>query len=125
MNMRKYCILISLLCTAAFASCGGGDDDKTPTGSVSLACQPESLSAPAEGGVYTVSVSTTGKEWGAYTDADWMKVSTQGTTSQQGTVTVTVTANPTTEVRSSSVTLMAGAERKTIPVTQAASARSA
>ncbi len=125
MNMRKYCILISLLCTAAFASCGGGDDDKTPTGSVSLACQPESLSAPAEGGVYTVSVSTTGKEWGAYTDADWMKVSTQGTTSQQGTVTVTVTANPTTEVRSSSVTLMAGAERKTIPVTQAASAQSA
>ena len=92
MNMRKYFLITTLLCTAAFASCGGGDDDKTPAGSISVACQPETISAQAGGGAFSISVSTTGKEWGAYTNADWIKVDAQNTTSQQGTMTVTVAA---------------------------------
>ncbi len=117
--MRKYFFLITLFCTATFASCGGSDDNETPT-AISISSQPESISAPAAGGTYTVSVSTTGKEWGVYADADWIKTDANNTLAQQGAVTVVIAPNPMTDARSGAITLMSGAARKTIPVIQAA-----
>ena len=109
----------------AFTGCGGSSDDDPQPATVSITASPESVSAPAAGGSYTISVTTTGKEWGAYADADFITLQTQNTTSQTGSVTVVVPANPYTEARSGSVTLMSGVARKTITVSQAAAEKPA
>ena len=123
-------IINSLLLSLAVAltGCGGGDDNNTPSGggsAVTISVQPASLDFTAEGGTYNIGVTTTGKEWGAYTSDSWLKVNTANTTQQQGTVTVTAEANPLTESRSATITVMSGAARKQVSVTQAAAASTA
>ena len=121
--MRKYLFFLAMIGTAAFASCGGGDDNDKPAPQVTISSQPESLSAGADGGTFAINVSTTGKEWGAYSNEDWIEVSNRGTTSANGTIEVTVKANPTTNPRNGSIQLMSGSARKEIAVTQAAAAK--
>ena len=115
-------IILSL--AAAFIGCGGSGEDSEPAGIV-LTVSPESISAPAEGGTYTVNVSTTGQEWGTAVGNDFFTVKTQGTTAQAGTLTITVPANPVAETRSGAVTVMSGSARKTVTVTQAAAEKAA
>ena len=124
--MRKYLFILAMFGTAAFASCGG-DDDKNDNHAtqVTISCQPENISAGADGGAYVLNVTTTGKEWGAYSNEKWIEVSNRGTTSANGTVEVNISANPTTEPRTGSVQLMSGTARKEITVTQAAAANAA
>ena len=119
-------MLNTLLLTLAVAlwGCGGSSDDPEPA-QVSVTVSPESISVPADGGVYTVNVTTTGKEWGAYTEADFITLTTQNTTSQAGSISVTVPANPYIEARSGSVTIMSGTARKTITVSQASAEKPA
>ena len=118
--MKKMIIYNLLFAIAAvLTGCGGGDDDPTPP-SITITAAPEQIEAPAAGGSYTVNVTTTGKEWGAYADGEFIKVSTEGSLSQKGSIKVTVAENPYTEGRSGSVTVMSGAARKTISVHQAA-----
>ena len=118
-------ILLSL--AVALMGCGGGDDDNSSGGgnAVTITVQPASLDFSAEGGTYNIAVTTTGKEWGAYADAGWVTVSTANTTKQQGTVTVTAEANPTTTIRTATITVMSGAARKQVAVTQAAATSAA
>ena len=110
-------ILLSL--AVAFSGCGGSGDDPKPA-EVVLTVSPESISAPAEGGTFTVSVSTTGTEWGVAMGEDFFTVKAQNTAAQAGTLTITVPANPVAETRTGAVTVMSGTARKTISVTQAA-----
>jgi beta-glucanase (GH16 family) len=115
-------ILLTLV--AALLGCGGsGDDPETPA--LSITVSPDAISAPADGGTYTVSVTTTAKEWGAYAEGDFFTVEAKNTVAQSGTIIVTVPANPTTSARTGSVTVMSGAARKSISVTQAAAAKPA
>ena len=110
----------------AFTGCGGSDDNDDPQPAiVTITVSQESIAAPADGGTYTVNVTTTGKEWGAYADQDFITVDTKNTVAQSGTLMVTVPANPTTSARTATVTVMSGAARKNIAVTQAAAAQSA
>ena len=110
----------------ALTGCGGSDDNDDPQpAAVTITVSQESIAAPADGGNYTINVSTTGKEWGAYTDQDFITFDTKNTVAQSGTLTVTVPANPTTSARTGTVTVMSGAARKNISVTQAAAAQSA
>ncbi len=110
----------------ALTGCGGSDDNDDPQpAAVTITVSQESIAAPADGGNYTINVSTTGKEWGAYSDQDFITVETKNTVAQSGTLTVTVPANPTTSARTGTVTVMSGAARKNISVTQAAAAQSA
>ena len=110
----------------AFTGCGGSDDNDDPQpAAVTITVSQESIAAPADGGTYTVNVTTTGKEWGAYADQDFITVDTKNTVAQSGTLMVTVPANPTTSARTATVTVMSGAARKNIAVTQAAAAQSA
>ena len=121
-------MLNTLLLTlaVAFTGCGGSSDDDVPQpAAVTITASQQSVNVPADGGSFNISVTTTGKEWGAYADADFITLATQNTTSQAGSVTVVVPANPYTEARSGSVTLMSGAARKTISVTQAAAEKPA
>ena len=115
-------LLLSL--AVALWGCGGSDDDLQPA-AVTITVSQEAISIPAEGGAYNVNIATTGKEWGAYADADFIVVETKNTASQAGTLTVTVNANPTTDVRTGNVTIMSGSARKSIVVSQSAAAQSA
>jgi len=110
----------------ALTGCGGSDDNDDPQpAAVTITVSQESIAAPADGGTYTVNVTTTGKEWGAYADQDFITVDTKNTVAQSGTLTVTVPANPTTSARTGTVTIMSGAARKSISISQEAAAQSA
>ena len=108
----------------ALMGCGGSDDD-SKSETVTITASQESINVPAEGGSYSVSINTTGKEWGAYTEANFITIETSNSASQTGTVTINVAANPTTSQRSGTVILMSGTTRKNITVAQEAAAQSA
>ncbi len=114
-------MLLSL--AVAFTGCGGGGDDPKPV-EVSITVSPESISAPAEGGTFTVSVTTTGKEWGTAMIDEFFTVKAENTAAQTGSLTITVPANPVAETRTGAVTVMSGTARKTVSVTQAAAEKS-
>ena len=113
-----HSILLSL--AVALWGCGGSSDDAAAPVAVTVSVSPETVSVPADGGTYTVSVTTTGQEWGAYTEADFFTVSTQNTAASTGTLTIQVPANPEVKARTGAVTIMSGLARKTVTVSQAA-----
>lgn len=117
----KRMMLHSMLLTlaTAFMGCGGSGNDSQPA-EVVISVSPETVNAPAEGGTYTVNVTTTGKEWGTAVGSDFFTVKAQNTAAQTGTLTITVPANPMAESRSGAVTVMSGSARKNIIVSQAA-----
>ena len=123
--MKRFMLNTFLLSLAvALWGCGGSDnDDPQPTTSITVS--QESISVPVAGGTYTISVTTTGKEWNAYADQDFISVDAKNTVAQSGTLTVTVPANPTTSVRTGTVTVMSGVARKPISISQEAAAQSA
>ena len=121
--MKRYMFnTIIAIAAVLIVGCGSDDDDNSsvaPNATITLS--QESISVPADGGTYTLNVGTTGREWGAYSTASWILVKTAGSTAQQGTLTVTIDANPLTTARKADVTVMSGTARKTIALTQAAS----
>ena len=123
--MNKYMLYTLLLSlTVALLGCGGdGKDEPQPAQGITVS--QETITVPAEGGTYTINVTTTGKEWGAYADQDFIKVDAKNTLSSSGTLTIKVAANPITEERKGIVTIMSGAARKGIAISQAAAAQSA
>ena len=125
--MKRFMLHTFLLTlTVALWGCGGSSDDEpTPPATVTLTASPESINAPAAGGTYTINVNTTGEEWGAYAEGDFFSFSTQNMTSQTGSITVTIPENPYTGTRSGSITLMSGAARKTVSISQAAAEKAA
>ena len=118
-------MLYSFLLTAAVALTGcGGSDDGDELAAVTITATPETVNAEAEGGSYTVNVSTTGVEWGATADAKaFFTMKTQYQGSKAGTITISVPANPTTESRTGQVVIMSGTARKTVTVSQAAASK--
>jgi len=125
--MKKNMLNTLLLSLAvAFTSCGGSDDsdDAQPT-AITITVSQESINISAEGGSYMVNVTTTGKEWGAYADQDFVTVDAKNTVAKSGTLTITAPANPTTSVRTATITIMSGTARKSISVSQEAAAQSA
>ena len=124
--MKRFMLNTFMLTLAvALWGCGGSDNDEPQPAVVSIDVSQETIAVPAEGGTYTVSVTTTGKEWGAYADQDFIAVNTTNTVAQSGTLKVTVPANPTTSARTGTVTVMSGAARKVISISQTAAAQSA
>ena len=113
-------LLLSL--TVALWGCGGDGKDE-PTGTITVS--QDNIVVPASGGTYTINVTTTGKEWGAYADKDFIVIENKNTLSQSGSIIVTVPANPLTEEREGAINIMSGAARKTINVKQEASAEAA
>ena len=115
--------LLSL--AVALWGCGGSDNDDPQPAAVSITLSQTSIAVPVEGGRYTINVSTTGKEWDAYADQEFITVDAKNTVAQTGTLTVTVPANPTTSARTGTVTVMSGIARQTISVTQSAAEKPA
>lgn len=120
--MKRYMFNTLLLAlTAVFTGCGGGSDDPQPA-APTITVSQETISAPAAGGSYTINVTTTGKEWGVYTDGDFVKATAQYA---NNAVAVTIDENPNTTERTGNVIIMSGTARKNITVTQAAAAQPA
>ena len=120
--MKRYMFNTLLLAlTAVFTGCGGGSDDPQPA-APTITVSQETISAPAEGGSYTINVTTTGKEWGVYADGDFMKAMAQYA---NNAVAVTIDKNPNTRERTGNVVIMSGTARKNITVTQAAAEKAA
>ena len=115
--------LLSL--AVALWGCGGSDNDDPQPAAVSITLSQTSIAVPVEGGRYTINVSTTGKEWDAYADQEFITVDAKNTVAQTGTLTVTVPANPTTSARTGTVTVMSGIARQSISVTQSAAEKPA
>ena len=123
--MNRFMLYTFLLSLAAVVCGGGGSDNDDPLPSmVNITLSQESIEAPAEGGTYTINVNTTGKEWNAYADQEFIIVGAKNTAAQTGTLTVAVPANPTTSVRTGTITVMSGSARKSISVTQLAAEES-
>ena len=124
--MKRFMLNTFLFSLAvALWGCGGSDNDDPQPAAVSITLSQTNVTAPAEGGRYTINVTTTGKEWGAYADQEFITVETKNTVAQTGTMTVTVPANPTTSARTGTVTVMSGVARQTISVTQSAAEKPA
>ncbi len=88
--MKRFMLHTLLLClTVALWGCGGDGKDE-PTGTITVS--QENIAVPASGGTYTINVTTTGKEWGAYADKDFITFETKNTLSQSGSITITVAA---------------------------------
>ena len=115
--------LLSL--AVALWGCGGSDNEDPEPAAVSITLSQTNIAVPVEGGRYTINVSTTGKEWDAYADQEFITVDAKNTVAQTGTLTVTVPANPTTSARTGTVTVMSGIARQTISVTQSAAEKPA
>ncbi len=115
----KFKIILALLTffTLPLISCG--DDDDTVVSAAQISVSSESLTFKSEGGSQTISI-TTGREWGSYTSDTWIKVNPESSTSHQASVTITVDENAKTAPREGTVTIMSGAERKTITISQEA-----
>ena len=121
--MKRFMLCTLLLSlTVALWGCGGDGKDE-PTGTITVS--QDNIVVPASGGTYTINVTTTGKEWGAYADKDFIVIENKNTLSQSGSIIVTVPANPLTEEREGAINIMSGAARKTINVKQEASAEAA
>ncbi len=116
--MNLLAILWSLF---AITACGGSDDGGSGSSSpstITITVSPESISSPATGGSYTVNVNTTGVEWGAYPDSEWIKTTVTGSNTSKGSVSVTISANTSTTQRTGTIMIQSGTGRKTINITQ-------
>lgn len=120
-KMFIYSILMA--CSGMFASCDSDTynmpGEAAPNATITV--NQESIAVSDEGGVYTLQVQTSGADWNAYSNNDWISVTTENTAAQSGTVTVTVPENGVAKVLEGEVVIMSGTARKHIPVTQAAS----
>jgi len=122
--MKKMFIYSFLMfCSGLMASCTG-DTYNMPgeaAPNATITASTEQCNVVSEGQEMTFTVETSGIEWNAYSNEDWIHVNTKNTTAQTGgIVKVMVTENPFSKERTGSVVIMSGTARKYIPVKQAA-----
>lgn len=104
-------------------ACGSNDDNEPQTEDVTIKCSPDKIAASARADQYVVDVACSGKEWTAFATDDcstWIKVSVTGSSSTQGTATISVSANVDTTPRAGTVVVKSGTTRMSIPVMQVA-----
>lgn len=119
--MKKlFTFLFLSLASLISVACSGSDDNDKPTPeSVTIECNPSEVSAPAVGGEYSVSVSSSRNEWNAYVEnADWIKVRNENTATKNGTVKLVISKNESKTKRTAVLTIVSGSGRKTINISQ-------
>lgn len=119
--MKYYSLLFILF--FSLIACGSSDENELLPEEITINCLPEKVEAGAQAGQYVVNVVCSGKEWTAFATDDcsaWIKVNVTGSSSKQGTATISVSAHIGTTYRSGTVVVKSGTSRVSIPVTQAA-----
>lgn len=101
----------------AIVACSSSDDGVAATGK--LVCSPTQIDAGYEGNSVIVDVTADG-EWSAYSEDKWIGCQLTGTTGSQGTIAVSIAANPDFTAREGKITVMSGALRVPITVKQEA-----
>lgn len=114
--MNKLNLIFLSVLVVCFAGCGGESDEPSKE---SIDASLSEINVGREQTISTVNVTTT-REWMVYSDQSWITCSPETFIDTEGTVSVTIKANPTTSVREGSVIVKAGNQRLTIPVTQEA-----
>ena len=109
--------IIPLVFAATLWSCKGNDDESNER--VTVTVSPESISASAERGTFTVNVSTTGNEWHIGDVSDFIFAEALDTTATAGSLAITVSANPTLDFRTGTVTILSDTVSQIIAITQA------
>jgi uncharacterized protein (TIGR02145 family) len=118
-------LVLLLVLLLAFAGCKKDDPaptpepEPTPTPTLTLTVSPEVIDTTAVAGTYTIAV-TSNTTWTVNSSATWSTPDNASGTNN-GTVTVSVNENPSTEAqRSATVTFAAGTLNRTVAITQAA-----
>ena len=110
-------MIIPLAFALAATSCNKNDDDQKPA-PITITVSTESIDAQADGETVTVDVSTTGTAWQIGDVSDFITATTQDTTST-GTITITISANPTLDSRIGTVNIVSDTVIQTITINQA------
>jgi len=109
--------LFTLLALLSFTACGGGEEQGGGQTASSITLSGDKFSLGHEGGTFTVDVKAS-REWSAFSDNDWLKVTYNAGTSHEGKVDVVVAENTITSNRRGTVVVKAGAGRAVISVIQ-------
>ncbi len=109
--------LFTLLALLSFTACGGGEEQGGGQTASTITLSGDKFSVGHEGGTFTVDVKVS-REWSAFSDNDWLKVTYNAGTSHEGKVDVVVAENTLTASRRGTVVVKAGAGRSVITVTQ-------
>ena len=122
--MKKSMIYSFLMiCGITLAGCStdkyNEPESHAPNATISPSIQ--AVNAPEDGETVTINVTTTAKEWNAYTNDSWIKVSATNTNTSSGIITATILKNVVSRVREGSIIIMSGTARQSIPVKQDAS----
>lgn len=127
MKILKHCIFPLFALVSVMCSCNGNKENPEPTPTPdpapkAIVLSPVSVSAPAEGGTYDITVKTPFIP--QVEKPDWITVSNGTLANYSVVTTLTVAANTAYEDRSATLTFKAtGASSATLTVSQAAATR--
>ncbi|HCC87029.1 MAG TPA: hypothetical protein DEQ17_01980, partial [Prevotella sp.] len=78
--MRISNLLLLFFMFLSLTACGGNGGGENNVATSTLTASPTNIDCPASGGTFSVAVTDAPKEWRAYTEDSWIKVSSTGTT---------------------------------------------
>lgn len=119
--MKTSNLLLLFFLFLSLTACGGNGGGDNNVATSALTASPSSIDCEAGGGTFSIAVADAPKEWRAYSEDNWIKVSSTGTTSKSGSVSVTVEANNAKDARAGNVKIVSGVQAVSIPVVQKAS----
>ncbi|MDE6393146.1 MAG: family 16 glycosylhydrolase [Muribaculaceae bacterium] len=109
--------LASLIIPLFMTSCGDGDDNNEPSPSGSISVSTDSFDFNSDGGTASFTFSAPG-EWDAAASDAWIKITKSNTLERDGKVDLTVEPNTARTDRTGYITLLSGASRARVTVTQ-------
>src|SRR5688572_32180358 len=108
-GVRATTVAIVSACLAiATISCNDSPTAPTPPGPGACTFQlvPSTQAIDSQGGAVTLTVTTTAQcSWSARSDVDWMTITSGGTGTGPGTVSLSAASNPATSNREAAVTV--------------------
>lgn len=114
----NFLLLTAAVLLMACSSDGGGMEEPEIQ-EVKITLSQTDIKVPAKGGTYSVDVSTTGERWYATESSDWVLISSVGTSSTEGKISISVSANDA-DARAASIIVSSGAKSMKITIDQAA-----
>jgi len=110
-----FAAALTAIAVSACSSDSGGDEPEK----AGLSVSKEAVTLEARGGQVVLTVSSS-REWGAATTADWLTLDRTSGFKGETQLTVSAAQNPNTSEREATLTLMSGADRKYVRLTQKA-----